>query len=86
MAVDRYIARAGHAGEEPRQTSLLAVITDLARAISGVALGLAAILLPAVIWQNIESLYASFGAPVFVVMLAPIAILVRTYGRPDDAD
>lgn len=70
------------------QTSLHrpARLVDFCRSAFGVVLGLTAILLPAMVWRDMEALYAEFGAPIVLVMFAPLAILVRTYGRTDADD
>ncbi len=86
MAIDGPARRLSSCGDEPSRTPLPVLLTDLLRTCFGVALGLAAILLPAMVWRDMEGLYARFGAPVILVMFAPLAILVGTYRRSDGDD
>lgn len=86
MAIDGSIDRPDPRGEQPWHAPLSARFVDFCRSAFGVALGLTAILLPAMVWRDMEALYAEFGAPVVLVMFAPLAILVRTYGRTDEDD
>lgn len=85
MAINGPAQRLTSYGDEPSRTPLSVLLTDVLRTCFGVGLGLAAILLPAMVWRDMEALYAQFGAPVILVMFAPLAILVRTYG-PGDGD
>jgi hypothetical protein len=86
MAVDGPAQRLSSYGDEPSRTPLSVLLPDLLRTCFGMGLGLAAILLPAMVWRDMEALYAQFGAPVVLVVFAPLAILVRTYGRRDGGD
>jgi len=83
MAIDGPAQRLSSCGDEPSRAPLSVLLTDLLRTCFGMGLGLVAILLPAMVWRDMEALYAQFGAPVVLVMFAPLAILVRTYGRKD---
>ncbi len=84
MAIDRPVDHLPSPGDPPSRTPLIVLLTDLCRTCFGVGLGLTAILLPAMVWRDMEALYAQFGAPIMLVMFAPLAILVGTYGRGDD--
>lgn len=86
MAIDGPAQRLSSYGDEPSRAPLSVLLTDFLRTCFGVGLGLAAILLPAMVWRDMEALYAQFGAPVILVMFAPLAILVRTYGPRDGDD
>ncbi len=86
MAVDEPVQRLSSYGDEPSRTSLPVLLTDLLRTCFGMGLGLSAILLPAMVWRDMEALYAQFGVPVVLVIFAPLAILVRTYGRKEGDD
>jgi hypothetical protein len=86
MAIDGSIDRPDPRGDKPWHIPLSAQFVDFCRSAFGMVLGLAAILLPAMVWSDMEALYAEFGAPVVLVMFAPLAILVRTYGRTDEDD
>ncbi len=86
MAIDGPAPRLSSYGDEPSRAPLSVLLSDFLRTCFGVGLGLAAILLPAMVWRDMEALYAEFGAPVILVMFAPLAILVRTYGPRDGND
>jgi hypothetical protein len=86
MAIDGPIDRTTARGDRPWRIPASIRFIDFCRTAFGVALGLTAILLPAMVWRDMEALYAEFGAPVVFVMFAPLAILVRTYGRTDEDD
>lgn len=86
MAIDGSIDRADTRGDKPWHIPLRGPFVDFCRSAFGVVLGLTAILLPAMVWRDMEALYAEFGAPVVLVVFAPLAILVRTYGRTDEDD
>lgn len=86
MAINGTIERLTVSREEPSRAPLAVLIVDFCRAGFGLALGLAAILLPAMVWRDMEAFYSQYGAPALLVMFAPLAILVRTYGRKDGND
>ncbi len=72
-------------GERAQQSLYRSPLLQASRAVFGVLLGLAAVLLPAALWRNIEPLYAHYGIAVFLVALAPLLALILLYGR-DSAD
>lgn len=86
MAFDGPAQRLSSYGDEPSRIPLAVLLADFLRTCFGVGLGLAAILLPAMVWRDMEALYAQFGAPAVLVVFAPLAILVRTYGHRDGDD
>lgn len=86
MAINGSIDRLTDHGDAPSRTPLTVLLANLLRSGLGLGLGLAAILLPAMVWRDMEALYSQYGAPAVLAMFAPLAILVRTYGRRDSDD
>lgn len=87
MASNEYIAASQEStGSGGAITPSASRLVNLLRALSGLALGIGAVLLPAFLCRNFEFLYAEYGAPVVLLACAPIAILVHTYGGQDEPD